>query len=122
MSVSPEKHSSFIKQGGHTILTWIFWGKKRVVPETFVFEVRVHHGVRSRSKRMSVEVFERLHAVQQHTPVHVLTMEEWHWWWFQNVGYVTNELFNDPLVLKERVLTKDWRGERENGKQEGQSA
>ena len=104
MAVTEDTHCRFIKLGGYTTRTWVFWGEERLIPVTFAFEVEYQDATPSRGTRMTRAAFDRLHAQQGHTPVFVLSVGRRHWWWFQNVFYSTQEVFTDPLVLKERLL------------------
>jgi DnaJ-domain-containing protein 1 len=104
MSVTKDSNCSYIKLGGYITRTWVFWGEERLVPVTFAFEVRHHDATHSRGARMPRAAFERLHALQRHTPVHALTVGRRHWWWFQDTFYLTMEVFSDPQALKERLL------------------
>ena len=39
MAVTEDTHCRFIKLGGYTTRTWVFWGEERLIPVTFAFEV-----------------------------------------------------------------------------------
>ncbi len=106
MALNEDTTCRFIKLGGYTTKTWVFWGEERMVPVTFAFEKEHRDATETRGQRMSRAVFDRLHALQGHTPVHVHTLGRRHWWWFRDAFYCTTEVFSDPFIVKERLLAK----------------
>ncbi len=99
MMVIEDSRCRYVKLGGYATRSWILWGEERVVPVTFAFELRLGENNFSRGSRITRATFDRLHALQQHTPVQVLCLRGRYWWWYQEAFYTTGEVACDAAAF-----------------------